>query len=273
MEREADAAAIQGQQFARAAFYASYFDSFGLKKDTQSLFEHLKFLIFKSKNLSSPDFQTFCRSALFETVALVKLENDDHELSRSFDIFDDLFAVDYSCDKNTKADSAERLYPGAGARVQSSYSSIIQNIARLEIPANAHIVDLGSGYGRLGWVLGILRPDIYFDGYEFVETRVRIANQIAARLGIYSKVNFHDQDLSSKHFQIPAADIYYLYDPFTESTYRHVFKQLAQLSLSKNFRLLTKGHAGNWVEELFSQKASQSFEQGNLRVFEVGPEN
>ena len=52
--------------------------------------------------------------------------------------------------------------------------------------------------------------------------------------GLTDRLNFHTQDLSCPDFQIPEADIDYLYDPFTEETYQYVLKQIVEWSQKRS---------------------------------------
>jgi hypothetical protein len=63
-----------------------------------------------------------------------------------------------------------------------------------------------------------------------MKNRVQTSNQAAARAGLGSRVKFIEQDLHSKDFQIPQADVFYLYDPFTADTYQRVCNQISAMN-------------------------------------------
>lgn len=172
-------------------------------------------------------------------------------LYRTFDSIDTLLELNYETadEKNYSSLSAERLYEGAGVGVQSSFASIIMAIDLIETESPLTIVDLGSGYGRFGFALGLLRPDVNFFGFEFVNHRVIMSNATCRNLNIENQIHFITQDLSVLDFKIPVADIYYMYDPFTSDTYRHVLNQLLQISKDKRIRIITKGNSIAWLRE------------------------
>lgn len=193
-------------------------------------------------------------------------------LYRSFDGLDVIFDLDYKADLGMKTDltNTERLYEGAGVGVQSSYSTVLSAIHNINPAHGACFIDLGSGYGRVGLVVGLLRPDIKFIGYEYVDFRVQVAQSSSERLGLKNHVHFLTQDLSSKDFQIPEADIYYMYDPFSAGTYSHVLSQLISISRHRKITIATKGNAREWVLDLMQREGwthLRELDGGNLCLF------
>ncbi len=187
-------------------------------------------------------------------------------LYRTFDILDQVFELNYITDETASIEQKERLYEGAGVGVQSSYVTTLMALRYLNPAKNSRFVDLGSGYGRVGLVVGLMRPDIDFIGYEFVEGRVSIATNTSQNLGIDQHVHFHTQDLSSKNFQIPPADAYYIFDSFSDETYVHVLTRLQDIALTKKITVVTKGNARLWFKNA-NWSAPQEFNDGNLCLF------
>jgi len=193
-------------------------------------------------------------------------------LYRTFDNLDLVFNLNYQSDKEMIVDYAvrERLYQGSGVGVQSGYSSILLALHSLDVKPGAAVVDLGSGYGRVGIVCSLLRPDIFFTGYEYVPHRVKISNNASRLFGLQMGLNFEAQDLSLESFAIPDADVYYLYDPFTKETYLHVLRQIVEISQHKKITIVTKGNARNWLTDIGNENnwpLPQSFDHGNLCIF------
>lgn len=193
-------------------------------------------------------------------------------LYRTFDGLDKIFELNYEADIGMKQDLAmqERLYEGAGVGVQSGYSTVLTALSHLSLKSGDRFIDLGSGYGRVGLVVGLMHPEVDFTGYEFVPHRVQISNQSSARLMMSGHVHFHAQDLSLKDFKIPEAEVYYLYDPFNAETYGHVLSQLVALSRAKEIVVITKGNARGWLEDIARNegwKQPQEFDGSNLCVF------
>ena len=193
-------------------------------------------------------------------------------LYRTFDKLDEVFSLNYQLDRDMEVNpfARERLYQRAGVGVQSGYSTILLALHRIESKDGSTFIDLGSGYGRVGLVCALLRPDIQVTGYEFVPHRVDVSNNATRSLGLQDSLRFQVQDLSSESFRIPIADVYYLYDPFTEETYRYVLEQIVALSRKKRITVVTKGNARSWLMDISKQNdwhAPELFDNGNLCIF------
>jgi len=193
-------------------------------------------------------------------------------LYRTFDNLDVVLDLHYQLDRDMAVTSVatERLYERAGVGVQSGFSTILLALHETKPKHGAKVIDLGSGYGRVGLVYCLLRDDIEFIGYEFVPHRVENSNQSSLALGLDSKLKFITQDLSLTTFIIPSADFYYLYDPFTKKTYEHFLKRIVKVSKDRIIKVVTKGNAREWlgeVSKLNKWPAPKSIDKGNLCLF------
>ncbi len=256
----------------------------GIKQASINCSEVEKLVIGAIKSKSSTDKKIFASTALklmselFEFEHQLNLKKQELGLNvglslyRTFDRLDEVFGLDYEADQGmvSSLTGIERLYEGAGVGVQSSYSNALIALRYLNPAKSSRFVDLGSGYGRIGLVVGLMRPDIQFMGYEFVSHRVNIASAAAVNLGLNQHAHFRTQDLSLIDFQIPIADAYYIYDAFSESTYQHVLAQLVEISRKKKITIVTKGNARQWLQSA-GQKGNwshpQEFDNGNLCFF------
>lgn len=195
----------------------------------------------------------FARAAVFAAREYVALwpSRSDALVYRTFDDFDTMFGLSYSDELTMRRAPAqqERLYEGAGLGVQTCYSSLLRLLAHLRPAPGAHLVDLGSGYGRLGFLTGLLYPHVRFSGYEFVAHRVERANAVAARFGISEQVRFIQQDLGQEGVVLPLADTYYMFDPFCPLTYERVLAQLVRIGARRAITIVTKGEAARRVRE------------------------
>lgn len=193
-------------------------------------------------------------------------------LYRSFDGLDQILKLNYEADQAMALQplSQERLYERTGVGVQSGFSTILLAIDKLQMKPGCLVIDLGSGYGRVGLAIGLMRPDVKFSGFEYVSHRVDIANHAAQNFAINDQVNFYTQDLSLQSFKLPAADVYYLYDPFCEETYCHVLQQILTISRNQKVTIVTKGNArGPLVAMALEQgwPAAVELDGGNLCFF------
>ncbi|WP_413288668.1 SAM-dependent methyltransferase [Bdellovibrio sp. HCB337] len=275
------------EELSPLSFLTDYFDQGAFQKlksvtERARLIEENALKIAKSldpagqNNFANKSLELMAKLFLFEAKLIHEKKSQGLilglSLYRSFDGLDTFFNLNYEADHGMKTDLAntERLYEGAGVGVQSSYSTILAAIHNTNPAQGARIIDLGSGYGRVGLVVGLLRPDIDFIGYEFVDHRVQIAQTSGERLGLEKHVHFLTQDLSDKKFQIPEADIYYMYDPFSEETYSHVLSQLVVIGRARKITIVTKGNARGWLLDLIRREGwhqSLDLDGGNLCTF------
>jgi precorrin-6B methylase 2 len=225
------------------------------------------------------DFQKkFLQIALLQMSELYELEhrlNSDRKktdvtvrlsLYRAFDVLDQIFDLDYIVNEVQEINQKERLYEGAGVGVQSSYATTVLALRYLNLAKGSRFIDLGSGYGRIGLVVGLMRPDIQFTGYEFVKERVDIANKASEHFGINQHVQFMEQDLSNADFKIPLADTFYIFDAFTDASYAVIMDQLQEMSLNRKITVVTKGNAKLWMKNQYWLEP-QEFNEGNLCLF------
>jgi hypothetical protein len=194
-------------------------------------------------------------------------------LYRTFEKIDEIFQLDYQQDKNMLVDheTNERLYQGSGVNVQSGYSTILLAFEALNLKKGQIFIDLGSGYGRVPLVGALLRPDVNFIGYEYVDHRVESGNSASQKFGLEESLKFIAQDLSLDSFKVPVADIYYLYDPFSKETYEYVLNQIVDISKNRKIKIVTKGNAREWLMEIAQTNRWAEpilIDNANLCIFE-----
>lgn len=218
-------------------------------------------------------YRDFVTSAVATMALLVRSEHGHapEALARAFDKMDDIFDLHYDGEPVARnlENAGERLYEGAGAGVQTSYATLLEILERLNLPPNAHITDLGSGYGRLGLVAGLWRRDLVCSGYEFVSHRAHAANAAAARCGTAERVKFYHQDLGNDSFMIPEADVYYMYDPFSDDTYEKVLARLCAVGKSRKIAIVTKAILPETFLKFVKNgefREGGTFDSGNVRL-------
>lgn len=195
-----------------------------------------------------------------------------NSMYRAFDEMDQILGLNYEREAGMALNphGTERLYEGAGVGVQTSYPTILLALEQLAPSPGSTFIDLGSGYGRVGLVLGLLRTDVQFIGYEYVGHRVQVAQAAADRSGLAEHVQFFEQDLSSPEFRIPEAEIYYMYDPFSQETYKYVFEQLKEIGRRRPITIVTKGRAAGWLSASLEGEGwwtEPSIDEGTLGLF------
>lgn len=104
------------------------------------------------------------------------------------------------------------------------------------------VVDLGAGYGRLGFVLARHFPLARFLGYELVKERVGQGAGCLKKFGAGNS-QLLEADISSPTWHPPPADIFFIYDYGTKAAISKTLSDLRELSKAKKFRVVGRGRA------------------------------
>ena len=87
--------------------------------------------------------------------------------------------------------------------------SILESVLPKESAGS--VIDLGAAYSRMGFVVERHFPLATFRGFEYVGERVNESRLALARFGA-KRASVEHVDLTSPRFQMPAADLYFVYD-------------------------------------------------------------
>ena len=150
--------------------------------------------------------------------------------------------------------------------LQTPYSELKQICELLKPKKLEHLVDLGAGYGRMGWVLHLLYPETSFSGYEYVSERVIEGSRLLDQLGCVKARLIH-QDLTQADFKLPEADFYFVYDYGTLEHIRHTLDQLKEMGDRKKFKVIARGlgtrslidHEHPWLSQVFDPHHEEHF--------------
>lgn len=123
------------------------------------------------------------------------------------------------------------------------YMEIRRLLAQLAPPPGSAVVDLGAGYGRMGFVLGRHWPQVKFVGYECVAARVREATRCLAPWGYGDRVRVELADLHSPEFRPIAAEFYFLYDFGSHAAIRKTLDDLKRIASSRPITVIGRGRA------------------------------
>lgn len=124
--------------------------------------------------------------------------------------------------------------------LQTPYSEIIHFFSYLRNKDIKKVVDFGAAYGRIGLVLAALYPDAEFTGYEIVEKRSSEATRVFGSLGL-SRLSMRNQNILDECFELPSADIYFIYDFSDPHDLRVILKKLSEKLYKEDFYLVAKG--------------------------------
>lgn len=131
--------------------------------------------------------------------------------------------------------------------LQTPYSEIVEMIDYVDPKPGDTWLDLGAAYGRIGVVLGFLRPRVKFIGYEYVEERAQEGQRIFDKWSlVLSKMK--KVDLGSQGFQMGKADLYFLYDFGSKKDVYDALEKLRVVASERPIRVIARGRGvRNWI--------------------------
>ncbi len=133
--------------------------------------------------------------------------------------------------------------------LQTPYSEMSKIFQLLKLKPYQHVVDLGAAYGRMGALIGGLYPKALFTGYEYVKARVDEGNRVYKELGLHN-CKLIQQDLFAKDFELPEADIYFIYDYGHVEHIEHTLSQISKIATKRPVRLIVRG---KYTREIISR--------------------
>lgn len=124
--------------------------------------------------------------------------------------------------------------------LQTPYSELLRILQLLKIKPYQHVVDLGAAYGRMGVVIGGLYLKNSFQGFEYVKGRVDEGNRVYKELGL-RRSELITQDLFAKDFELPEADIYFIYDYGQVEHIEYTLKQIEAMAYKRPVKVVVRG--------------------------------
>ena len=124
--------------------------------------------------------------------------------------------------------------------LQTPYSEILRILQLLKLRPYQHVVDLGAAYGRMGIIIGGLYLKNSFAGYEYVKARVDEGNRVFQELGL-KRSQLHTQDLFASSFDLPEADIYFIYDYGQVEHIDRTLRQIEMMARTRPVKVVVRG--------------------------------
>ncbi len=128
--------------------------------------------------------------------------------------------------------------------LQTPYCEIFDLLSHFENLETLDIVDFGAAYGRMGIVCECFSNVNSFKGYEVEAKRCREGNRVFEANGIL-KSKLYNENIICDDFQIPVADIYFIYDFSSPSEQKQLLDGLAQEFMQRNHILVARGKGVN----------------------------
>ncbi len=172
------------------------------------------------------------------------------------------------------AQGIQNLWAGLDPQdLQTPYVELRAILAALPLPLAARIVDFGSAYGRLGFVMARHLPSAEFLGFEFVGERVLEFERVKARHNL-KRAQVRHADLTSSAFALPEADCYFIYDFGHRSAIERILSLLRIRAERLDFYLVARGRQSLYsldgIHASWAVKAS-SVITARTQLYRCGP--
>jgi precorrin-6B methylase 2 len=131
--------------------------------------------------------------------------------------------------------------------LQTPYPEIRLMLQQLSLKSGQTIVDLGAAYGRMGLVIGAHHPEVKFIGYEISLERVKEGKRILCQFPFAStganigSVQLLPDDISRTDWQLPEADVYFIYDFGDLESIIRVIDQLKKRAVKTPITVVGRG--------------------------------
>jgi hypothetical protein len=124
--------------------------------------------------------------------------------------------------------------------LQTPYTEIRFLLSQLDLKPGLAIADLGCAYGRIAHVLHRHSPLNPFFGIEAVASRIEEAKRVSDLQNL-SGCTWIWTDFTGPEFQIPPADIIFIYDSSTTQALKALLQRLKTLGREKKIQVVGRG--------------------------------
>lgn len=121
------------------------------------------------------------------------------------------------------------------------YSEIRSLLENLKPREGSTVVDLGAGYGRMGFVIAQHFSQVSFLGIEILDERVKEGIRAFERAGLPNSISLVRGDLAQAKFEFPSADYYFVYDFGTRDSVAKTLEDLRLVSMGRAITVVARG--------------------------------
>jgi precorrin-6B methylase 2 len=153
--------------------------------------------------------------------------------------------VEKGCRKRAPNSVKEHQVLWIGLALQSlltPYSEIRSLLARVNPASGSTVVDLGAGYGRMGFVIARHYPQVNFIGYEYVGERIQEGVRCLEKIK-NPLIKFVHADLSAPDFSPATAEFYFIYDYGTPKAIEKTLHDLRRIAQAQVITVVGRGRS------------------------------
>lgn len=124
--------------------------------------------------------------------------------------------------------------------LQTPYTEIRSILSLLNPQPGETVVDLGCGYGRMGFVMGKHYPEVQFIGYELVHERVQEGLRLLKQFN-YPLAHLETRDLTDPNFVPASAEYYFIFDFGSAPAIDKNLEDLRSIAQSRSITVVARG--------------------------------
>lgn len=133
------------------------------------------------------------------------------------------------------------------------------------------IIDLGCGYGRLGFISSLFFPEINFKGFDSVVERIEEVKRVSSLLCLQN-FEVKCEDIIGPKFNLPLADAYFIYEFSSPVEMKMMLEKLGELSRNHHFIVVARGRGINSLIQKYSpwltlDKQSLCLQKNRIYIF------
>lgn len=139
----------------------------------------------------------------------------------------------------------QRLWLGLPVQAMlTPYVELRAMLERLSPRPGETVIDLGAGYGRMGFVLARHFSQVRFVGYELVAERVAEGRRALDLAGARAPgVRLEAADLAAESFELPPAEHYFIYDYGSRGAIDKTLGDLRRIAGRRAITVIGRGRA------------------------------
>jgi hypothetical protein len=149
------------------------------------------------------------------------------------------------------------------------YTELRAMLADVGLKNSDCVVDLGAGYGRMGFVLAKHYPEVQFVGYEILEERVREAKRCLENHSCH-RAKMICADLSATDFFPVLANVYFIYDYGSRLAVVKTLEDLKKIAQTRPITVIGRGRLSRDLIERETPWLSQVIKpshRGNFSIY------
>lgn len=123
----------------------------------------------------------------------------------------------------------------------TSYYRLHSILKKLNPLPGQTVIDIGSGFGRMGFLIFILYPEVKFIGYEILKERFAESKRVARSLNLPDEIKFIHAHVGKEHFELASAEFYFIYDSLTPQSLNKTLENLYKVSQNKKIKIAVSG--------------------------------